>query len=306
MTPAEWSLLLLLSVLWGGSFFFVELAIRDLPPFTVVLLRVGLAALALNVLLRAMGQRLPREPGVWKAFVIIGLLNNVVPFSLFVWAQTAITSGLAAILNATTPLFTLIVAHFLTRDEKLSGHRLAGAIIGFLGVAVMLGPGTLPGFGASLLAQLACLAAALSYALAGVYGRRFAGMGVPPLVVAAGQLTMSTAMLTPIALITDRPWNLALPGVETWAALLALALASTAFAYVLYFRILAGVGATNLLLVTFLIPVSAILLGVLILGEQLAPEAMIGMAFIGIGLAAIDGRAVRLASRVPGLPRPKT
>ena len=223
----------------------------------------------------------------------MGLLNNAIPFSLIVWGQTHIASGLAAILNASTPLFTVVAAHLLTFDERLTGKRLAGVLIGFAGVVTMIGPAALRGLGSDILAQVAILCAAVSYAGAGIFGRRFNRMGVPPLATATGQVTASTLVLLPVALVVDRPWTLAIPNATVWGAVLGLALLSTSLAYVLYFRILASAGATNLLLVTFLIPLSAILLGGLILGEHLAPRHDVGMALIGCGLAAIDGRLLR-------------
>lgn len=290
MGAMEWVLLIILSVLWGGSFFFVGVAVKALPPFTIVALRVGLAAIALNVVVRATGLRMPTDLRVWGAFLGMGLLNNMIPFCLIVWGQTHIASGLASIFNATTPIFTVIVAHAFTKDEKLTGGRLFGIIVGFAGAAVIIGLDSLDNLGTNTLAQLAVLGAALSYAFAGVYGRRFKSYGVSPLITATGQVTASTLFLVPLAAFVDQPWSLAMPSSETWAAMLGLALFSTALAYILYFRILATAGATNLLLVTFLIPVSAILLGALFLGEQLALKDFTGMGLIFLGLAAIDGR----------------
>ena len=290
MTALEWSLLLTLSVLWGGSFFFVGVAVRELPPLTIVVLRVALAALALLAILRLMGVKLPTERRVWTAFFGMGLLNNVIPFTLIVWGQTHIASGVASILNATTPLFTVVVAHFLTTDEKVTGGRIVGVLVGLAGVAVMVGGAALQTLGLNVIAQLAVLAAAISYAFAGVFGRRFRAMGVAPLATATGQATASSLLLLPVMLIVDRPWMLPAPSVGAIAALVGLALLSTAVAYILYFRILATAGATNLLLVTFLIPVTAILLGIFVLGETLQAKHLIGMALIGLGLAAIDGR----------------
>lgn len=293
MTATEWALLLSLSVLWGGSFFFVAVAVKDLPTFTIVFARVALAAAILLVALRLTGTSMPTNTRVWLAFLAMGLLNNVIPFCLIVWGQAQIASGVAAILNATTPLFTIVVANALTADEKLTARRLAGVVIGLAGVVVMIGPEALQGLGVGVAAQLACLAAALSYAFAGVFGRRFRAMGVPPMATAAGQLTASSLVLLPLWLAVDRPWTLALPSVPTGAALVGLAALSTALAYILYFRILATAGATNLLLVTLLIPVTAILLGVGVLGESLLPQQLAGMALIAGGLAAIDGRVRR-------------
>lgn len=291
----EWLLLVTLSGLWGGSFFFTEVALRGLPPFSVVEGRVALAAATLLVLVRATGLRMPDDRAAWRSFAAMGALNNLVPFCLIVWGQTHITSGLAAILNATTPLFGVLVAHALTRDERLTPARLVGVIAGFAGVAVMVGPGAFGGMGGAVWAQVAVLGGAFSYALAAVYGRRFRGR--PPLVTAAGQVTASAVMLLPVMLVADRPWSLPPPGTATLAALLGSALVSTALAYVLFFRILATAGATNILLVTFLIPVSALMLGVGFLGETLDGGQIAGMAMIALGLAIIDGRLVRAVIR---------
>lgn len=235
----------------------------------------------------------------------MGLLNNLIPFSLIVWGQTHIASGLASILNATTPLFGVVVAHLLTDDEKMTANKLTGVLIGFVGVAVMIGPAVLGGLGSNVLAQFAVLGAAFSYSLAGVFARRFKRMGVAPLLTATGQVSASSMMLVPLALIVDRPWTLAWPGLDVWAALVGIALISTALAYVLFFRILETAGVTNLMLVTFLIPVSAILLGAVFLGERLEPKHFLGMALIAAGLAAIDGRLLaRLrfgAAKAPGV-----
>lgn len=290
MSAPEWAMLVSLSVLWGGSFFFTHVALDAVPPFTLVTLRVGLAALILNAIVPLSGLRMPRKARAWAAFLGMGLLNNAVPFCLIVWGQTHIASGLAAILNATTPLFTVVAAHVLTSDERMTGNRIAGVLAGLTGVAVMVGPAILAGLGTDLLAQTAVLGAALSYACAGIFGRRFQRMGVPPLATAARQVTASTLMLLPIALVVDRPWTLPMPSASVVGAIVGIATLSTALAYVLYFRILATAGATNLCLVTFLIPVSAILLGAVVLGERLDPQHFIGMALIGCGLAAIDGR----------------
>ena len=292
MGVTEWVLLLILSVLWGGSFFFVGVAVKTLPPFTIVVLRVGLAAIALNIVVRATGLRMPTDRRVLGAFFGMGLLNNMIPFCLIVWGQTHIASGMASIFNATTPIFTVLVAHAFTKDEKITGGRLVGIIVGFAGAAVIIGLDSLNTLGTNTLAQFAVLGAALSYAFAGVYGRRFKSYGVAPMVTATGQVTASTILLAPLAVMVDQPWTIAMPGLETWAAVFGLALFSTALAYILYFRILATAGATNLLLVTFLIPISAILLGALFLEEQLALKDFTGMGLICLGLAAIDGRII--------------
>ena len=289
----EWAMLVTLSVLWGSSFFFVGVVVSALPPLTIVLLRVGLACLALWSIACVMGFQPPGSLRVWGAFFGMGLLNNVIPFSLIVWGQTQIASGLASILNAATPLFTVIVAGLLLTDERVTATKLIGVVIGFAGVVVMIGPSAFGGLGTNLLAQMAVLGAALSYAFAGVFGRRFKAMGVNSIVAAAGQVTASFVILTPIAFYVDQPLQLAMPGIATWVAIIGLAILSTALAYILYFRILASAGATNLLLVTLLIPVSAIILGSLLLGETLELVHFAGMAFIAIGLSVIDGRLWR-------------
>jgi drug/metabolite transporter (DMT)-like permease len=290
MALRVWLWLLSLSVLWGGSFFFAKVAVGELGPFTVVFARVALAALALALVVPL------RRDAPWPAYFAMGFLNNALPFSLIFWGQTEIGSGLASILNATTPLFTLVVAHVLTADEKIDRTKVAALLVGLLGVVVLIGPSALVG-SSTLWGQAACLAAALSYAFAGIYGRRFRRLSIAPAEAAAGQLAASTLLILPIMLVVDRPWMLPLPSLTVWLALGALALLSTALAYVLYFRILAAAGATVLLLVTFLIPVPAILLGAMVLGEQLEPRHYAGMALIGLGLAIIDGR-------IAGLLRP--
>ncbi|NWG26567.1 MAG: DMT family transporter [Pseudorhodoplanes sp.] len=290
MTPREWAMLFALSLLWGGSFFFTAVALADVPPLTLVAARTGVACVALLIAMRVAGMRLPSGRTAWKAYAGMGILNNVVPFCLIVWAQTQIASGLASILNAVTPLMTVIVAHFLTADEKMTANRLAGVLLGLAGVTWMIGDGALGALGNNVLAQLAVLAAGLSYALSGIFGRRFGRMGVSPIAAATGQLLSSTVMLLPLVLLVDRPWTLSMPSAQGFGAIAGLALLSTALAYVVFFRILATAGATNLLLVTFLIPVSAILLGTLVLHEPIEGRYFVGMALIGAGLAAIDGR----------------
>lgn len=293
----EWGLIVILSAIWGGSFFFVGVAVREMTPLTIVLCRVGLASMILLAVLRLTGRVLPTSPGIWGAFFVIGALNNLIPFSLIVWGQTHIDSSLAAILNATTPIFSVVLAHLLTGEERLTTGRIVGVIIGWIGVAVLIGIESLGGFGVQVLGQLAVVGASLSYACAAIYGRRFKAMD--PVVVSTGMLCASTIMMLPVATIVEQPWQLA-PGAATWAALIGLSAVSTSIAYIIYFRVLAVAGATNILLVTFLIPVSAIFLGVVVLGERPGWNAFGGMALIFMGLMAIDGRLVR---RFRGQPR---
>ncbi len=296
MNGRDWAILGTLAVIWGGAFFFIGVAVRHVPPLTYVWLRLSIAALAMWGYLYFKGQKLglPRE--VWGSIVLLAVLNNALPFTLFGWGQTHIASGLASILNATTPIWGVVVAHVLTRDERMTPRKLAGVLLGFGGVATMIGPSLLASLGSSALAQLACVAASLSYALAAVWARRFRKLGVSPLSVTTGQLTAGALIMLPMAMIVDQPWTHAFPPLTAWGAITALALLCTAFGYVLYFRLIETSGATNALLVTLLVPPVAIVLGALFLSETLAPQDFIGLGLIALGLAAIDGRLLSLLS----------
>jgi drug/metabolite transporter (DMT)-like permease len=292
MTGAEWGMLILLSILWGGSFLFVGVAVKEVPVFSVVAVRVTLAAIALLVVTRAMGIALPCSRAAILAFFGMSLLNNIIPFNLIVFGQSKIDSGLASILNATTPIFTIVFAHFLTSDEKMGPRKAIGAVLGFLGVAALFSGRDLMD-GASFLAQLACIGASVSYAFSGIFGRRFARLGLEPIVIATGQLTASALVMVPLSMIVDAPFSRPMPSLAALASLSVLALASTAGAYILFFRILNRAGATNISLVTLLVPCSAILFGVTLLGESLGPREVIGFAIIALGLLVIDGRMLR-------------
>jgi drug/metabolite transporter (DMT)-like permease len=288
MGAREWSLLFLLSILWGGSFFFFKVLGAELPTLTIVFSRALLAAVLLNFVMLARRSAMPTTPKRWGEFFVMGFLNNVLPFALLVWAETKISSGLASILNATTPVFSVLAAHFLTTHERLIWSKGLGVLFGLFGVLVLIGPSMLLSTGSDqLIPELACVMTALTYAIAGIYGRRFKDL--PALTVSTGQITASTILLLP-SLLIDRPWTLPNPSAHAWLAMIALAVFSTALAYIIYFRILASAGATNVMLVTFLVPVSAILLGVAFLDESFTTRALMGMLLIGVGLAAIDGR----------------
>ena len=293
-TPRLWGLLLLLALAWGCSFFFMAVVVKALPPLTIVLSRVVLASALLWSLVALKGQALPLRGPVLLACLGMAVLNNLVPFSLIVWAQQSISSSLASVVNAATPVFTACVAHVATRDEKLGGGRLAGVLTGLAGVAVLAGPAALQQ-GAEWPGILAGLTACVSYALAAVWGRRFRALGVPPVAAAAGQTTASTLIALPLVLLLDQPSQLPWPSPEVMLALLALGLVSTGLAYALFFRILDQAGATNSALVTQLVPAVAILLGVLVLGESLLPRHLAGMALIAFGFALLDGRLFRRA-----------
>jgi len=300
MSVTDIGMLVVLSVLWGGSFFFVEVLIKYLPPLTIVTSRVGFAALGLWAVVLALKFPLPKTRQHWTALFVVGLLNNAVPFCLIVWGQTQISSGLASIFNATTPFFTVLVAGALLADERITGQKLLGVILGLLGTVILIGPEALNGLTGSVFGQLAVMGAALSYALAAAYSRRFKEWGLSPLIVATGQVTMATLMLLPITLIIDQPWGLSAIPIVAIGSVAGLAFFSTVLAYILYFRLIDSAGATNAALVTFLVPISAILLGVTILGEAFSTLHAIGMGLIGLGLLVMDGRIFnRLRSSNP-------
>ncbi len=286
MAVNDWLMLVILSVLWAGSFLFYKVLATELPPLTTAFGRVGIGALALLMVLRARNipRAVPRH--MIPRFFLLAALNNVIPFTLFAWAETRVTSGTASILNAMTPIFTVLVAGLVLRTETLTAARLAGVVFGFAGVAVLIGPRVL--LGQDIEGQAACLLAAFAYSFGVPYGRRLAGL--PPAIIATGQLIASTILLLPLVLIFDAPAGPPSLNPAGWAALLGLALLSTALAYLIFFRILARAGATNLTLVTFLIPVSALAMGSVLLGEPVTLAALGGVALIGAGLAAIDGR----------------
>ena len=289
----DWGLLGVLSVLWGGSFFFNGVALRELPPLTLVFLRVALAAMILLPVLRAYRIGLPKGLLGWRPFFAIALLNNVLPFSLIVMGQTYIPSGLASILNATTPLFTVLVMA-AAGDEKLLLRRVAGVLIGLTGVIILHGQDL--GFKNQGVGILLCLAGALSYGFSALYARRKLSNS-PPLATATFQLLASSLMMAIVASVFERPWRLAMPGTTTWLAMAGLAGLSTALAYIVFFQILRRSGSTNVMLVTLLIPVTAILLGYLVLGESISWRETIGAVVIGSALLLIDGRVLGLVRR---------
>ncbi|PDT54524.1 MULTISPECIES: DMT family transporter [Sinorhizobium] len=296
MTLRLWLLLMLLGLIWGGSFFFARVAVAHVPPFTLVLLRLSLAAIALHIYLRGNHGLYPALVGRWREFLVMGLVNNAIPHAFIFLGQTHIGAGLAAILNATTPVWTVLIANVATEDERLTAAKISGCLLGLAGTVVLIGPSALAGlFGDAgnvpLWALLLPVLAAVSYGLSATYGKRFRNLAPP--VTAAGQLTASTIVMLPVAAFVDTPWILPMPPLSAVLAILGLALVSTAYAYILFFRIMAEAGATNTSLVTLLVPPSAILLGYLFLGETLQVTDLAGMALIAAGLAVLDGRMLR-------------
>ena len=299
MNRSDWLTLIALAVIWGAAFLFISVAVSEVEPLTYVWLRLTIAAAAMWLFLWWRGESAGLPRTVWGAIIVLALFNNAIPFVLFGWGQTHIASGLAAILNATTPIWGVVVAHLLTGDEKLSGRKLAGVFLGFAGVTVMIGPALLGSIGNNVLAQLACVTAALCYAFAGVWARRFRAMGVSPMSVTTGQLTAGAVVMLPVALLVDQPWLDSLPSLKAIGAIVALAVVCSAFAYILYFRLIDRAGATNALLVTLLVPPVAIFLGALVLNEVIEARDFAGLGLIALGLAAIDGRLLKFFSKAP-------
>jgi drug/metabolite transporter (DMT)-like permease len=294
MRTSDWLLLVLLSVLWGATFFFIAVANAEVPPFTLVLGRVAVAALALVPVVFLLGLRLPATAEAWWPFVVQAVINNVVPFTLIVYGQLRIASGLAAVLNATAPLFTLVVAR-LFAGEALTASKVAGVALGIAGVGVLVGPAALGSNASSVIGMLCILGAALSYAVSALWMRRL--RDIPPLVCSAAQLTCSSLMLLPLAGAVERFWQLPMPGAPAILAVLGLALISTALAYVVFFHLNTSAGSTNVMLVTLLIPVSATFLGVACLNERLTLHQIAGAIVIASGLVVIDGRLLAWLGR---------
>jgi len=287
----EWLLIGFLAFLWGGSFFFFAVAVDELPPLTVAFARVAIGGVVLGGIALAT-IRVPLPARLLGAFLVMGLLNNAIPFTLTATAQMRLDSGLASILNGTTPIFSAILA-VLVGQESFSTRRLCAVVLGFLGVVVLLGPTALAdGGGGTGWSALLVLATAFSYACAGIFGRR-AFQGVPPMLTATGQVVGAALLLAPVALLVDAPWRLQSPSAATWGALAGIGLLCTALAYPIFFRVLRTAGATNLMLVTLLNPVSALLLGILVLGERPHWTALAGMALIFAGLLVMDGRLLK-------------
>jgi len=287
MSLRDWGLLVFLSLLWGGSFFFIGVAVKELSPLVIVMARVAIAAAVLLPLHLFMIGKLPGDRASWVGFAGMALLNNVIPFSLIVGGQTMIASGLASVINATTPMFGAL-ALAAGGVEPLIRRKIVALLVGLAGVAVLKGT-DLTSLGGQSLGILMCLAAAASYGLSGLWAKRMM-TGVKPLTMATGQLLCSTVLMIVLAFAFDRPITLLGASSVAWASIIAMALFSTALAYIVFFQILATSGAANVLLVTMLVPVSAILLGHFFLDEALEWREIIGALIIAGALVVFDGR----------------
>lgn len=294
-----WLLIGILAILWGGAFFLIEVGLRSFPPITLVFIRVAFAVPPMWIAMRLMGQHLPTSASAWGLLAVVGALNCALPFTLFFWGQQYLDSGYASILNATTPLWGVITAHFLTSDEKATPARIIGVLTGMAGIIVMVGPEAIKGLSNNLLAQIACVISTIFYSLAAIYGRRLSQTTLTPMAVATGQTVMAAALMIPIVILVDQPWTMATPRLDATLAGLTLALLSTALAYTLYFRLIDRAGASNAQLVAFLMPILAVILGIAFLGETLHQGQIFGAVLIAFGLVIIDGRLLARFRNVP-------
>jgi drug/metabolite transporter (DMT)-like permease len=285
---SEWGMLCLCAMLWGSAYVFNAVAIRELPHLTITLGRLAIAAFVLHVSLRLSGLSMPRDWRTWRNFFVMTLMSNIGPYLLVLQGQMGTTSGLAAVLTATTPLFTILLAHVFTRDERLSANKIVGVLVGIFGVAIVVGLDVLTGLTSTVLAKTALIAAALLYAAGAIYAKRLSGM--PPLVISTGVMTTGMLVSLPLALLVDRPWQLPVPSNDVILAVLLTGVFGSALAAVTYFRVFNVSGATNAMLVTLLLPVTPVILGAIYLGERLAMREVIGALVIMLALIIIDGR----------------
>jgi drug/metabolite transporter (DMT)-like permease len=288
----EWGLIGLQSMLWGSAYFFIAIAQQELPAFTISALRTIPATTALLAIVLSLGYRLPATLAEWRLFILFSAFNTALPFVLIVWGQARATGGMAAILNATAPLFGIFLAHVLTHDEKLSWNKLAGILCGMTGVAILVGPEFVLGESADVMARLALLAAPFCYVCANIFARRRLGH-YPPFVVAAMQMTGAVFVAFPLAFAIDRPWTLPMPSAKALGAIAAMGVFGSALASLCHFTVLQRAGATNASLVTLIMPLTPIALGGLFLGDTLTPRDIAGALVIGAALILIDGRILR-------------
>lgn len=298
MTLLEWAMLLLIAGFWGGSYFFTGVAIKELPVFSIVMARYAVAAPIMICLIYWLGQRYPWNSDIFKAGLFLAAFNQLIPFSLITWGQSHIPSAVASIVNAAGPIITLVMAHYMTRDDRMNGQRASGVVIGFAGMGIMIGAGAMQALNASIAAQLACVLASFSYAFGSITARKFSRDNIKPTELVAAQSVVAGIILLPLVLVVDRPWTLPMPSSGTWLSLLGLGLLSSTIGHLIFFRLLATAGATNLSLVSYFMPITAISLGVLFLGDVLEPRHIAGLCIIVCGLAIMDGRPWRALQRI--------
>lgn len=287
-------LLILLAALWGPSFLFIKVAVEDIPPLTLVLGRVAIGATFLLIVLWAGGRRLPRERRLWRHLAVVAMLHNALPWVLLSWGEQYIDSALASILNGTTPIFTIILAHFLVPGDRLTASKMLGVLLGFAGLFLLILPSLADGAQASTWGLIAVTAAAAIYGVAMIYSRNHL-RGLPPLVAPASQLLLATAYMAPLALLFDRPWALPLPSTAALLSLLLLGILGTGLAFIVYYRLLETANPTYISMVTYVIPIFGVILGVIVLGEQLTWYALAGFAFILLGVMVVNGLFANLA-----------
>lgn len=279
--------ILFLAALWGPSFVFIKVAVEEIPPLTMVVGRVGVAAILLNLILWMQGRSLAGLGPAWKHLAVMALVHNALPFALFNWGELYIDSALASILNGTTPLFTILLAHIFVQDDRLTPNKIVGGVIGFGGLLLLVAPSLVNGVQATSWGLLAVTVAAASYGVAIVYSRLHL-RGLPPLVAPTAQLSLATLYMLPLSLWIEQPFRLPAPSLQAVGALLVLAVFGTALAFVIYYRIIERTPATYVSMVTYLVPIFGVILGVLVLGEQLRWNAYLGCILILSGVMVVN------------------
>ena len=302
LSPRAWIDIVMLATIWGASFLSIKIGLSELPVLTLVAHRVFWAALVLWGFVLWRGLALPRDRRVWSAFAVMGLLNNAIPFALMAWGQQFIETGLTSIYNAATAVFAVVVAAMLFSDERLTARRGLGVLLAFAGVSVSIGLDALSGVDIRSVAQLAVLAGALSYAFAAAWARAKLS-GLKPEIAAMGMLTGSSLLLVPLAILVDGAPRVPRSPV-TFAAIGYFSILGTAVAYLLYYRVVAAAGSGNAMIVTLLIPPVAIVLGAVVLGEKLGPNALVGFGLLALGLIVMNGRLSPTSARARGRPAP--